>query len=287
MDRRDFNHRMAAALASALAAGQLAAQTQPSGGPPASADKPAANPDHDMSKFPASWTGKEQIAMLVYPGFTALDLAGPQYMFGSLMGATVHIVAKTLEPVKSDTGLVVMPSITFDECPKELDFIFAPGGTQGTLDAIKDDATMAFMADRGSRAKYVTSVCTGSLLIGAAGLLKGYRATSHWATHDLLPQVGAIPVKARVVRDRNRITGAGVTAGIDFGLQILEMQRDREYAQSIQLIAEYAPAPHLNAGTTRTAPRKVTSMMREMFSGFTRTASRTLKDAMSRPPPRT
>jgi transcriptional regulator GlxA family with amidase domain len=105
-------------------------------------------------------------------------------------------------------------------------------------------------------------------LLGAAGLLQGYRATSHWATRDLLPLVGARPVNARVVKDRNRITGAGVTAGLDFGLAIVEQLRDREYAQSVQLLAEYAPAPHLNAGRPETAPARVRHMMRGMFADF-------------------
>ncbi len=222
--------------------------------------------------------------MVIYPDFTALDMVGPQYMFANLMGAKVHLVARTLEPVRSDTGLVFVPSLTFDDCPKDLDILFVPGGTTGTLAAIADDTTRAFLADRGSRAKLVTSVCTGSLLLGAAGLLKGYRATSHWVTRDLLAKVGAKPVDARVVRDRNRITGAGVTAGLDFGLSIVEQLRDREYAQAVQLLAEYAPQPPLNAGTPRTAPRKVHRMMNDMFAGFTQSADEAVRQALVKAP---
>lgn len=261
MQRRDFQAGLIAALAAALSS-PATAQT---GGKATSAHEETG---HDMSQMPASWTGKEQIGMLVYPEFTALDLMGPQYMFASLMGAQVRLVARSRDPVRSDTGVVVVPDMTFDECPRVLDILFVPGGSVGTLNAIRDDATRNFVAERGAQAKLVTSVCTGSLLLGAAGLLEGYRATSHWVTRELLPLVGATPVDARVVRDRNRITGAGVTAGLDFGLAIVEQLRDREYAQAVQLLAEYAPKPPLNSGTPRSAPPKVRRMMTDMFAGF-------------------
>ena len=259
MDRRQFS--LAATATVALAATRLAGAKEQ---PPATNNKP----DHDMSNMPASWMGNEQIAMLVYPGFTALDLIGPQYMLASLMGATVHLVAKSREPVTSDTKVTFVPSITFDECPKDLDLIFVPGGGQGTLDAMQDEATIAFLAGRGARARRVTSVCTGSLVLGAAGLLKGYKATSHWVARPLLAKFGAIPVDARVVTDRNRITGAGVTAGIDFGLKLIGEMRDRDYAESVQLLAEYDPQPPFNAGSpAKSAPRNL-KVIRDMFDGF-------------------
>jgi cyclohexyl-isocyanide hydratase len=231
--------------------------------------------EHDMGAMPASWTGKEQIGMLLYPGMTALDFVGPQYMFAGLMGATVHHVAKTMAPVVSDTQLALLPTATLEQCPRDLDILFVPGGGAGTIAAMQDAQVLAFLADRGRRAKLVTSVCTGSLVLGAAGLLQGYKATSHWATHALLPEVGAIPVDARVVQDRNRITGAGVSAGLDLGLTIVGLLRDSDYAQATQLLAEYAPEPPFNAGTPRTAPPAVTSMLTDMFKDFgpqTRTA---------------
>lgn len=224
--------------------------------------------EHDMSAMPASWTGKEQIGMLLYPGMTALDFVGPQYMFAGLMGATVHHVAKTMAPVVSDTQLALMPTVTLAECPCELDILFVPGGGAGTIAAMRDQELLAFLADRGARAKLVTSVCTGSLVLGAAGLLQGYKATSHWATRSLLPEVGAIPVDARVVHDRNRITGAGVSAGLDMSLTIVGLLRDTVYAQSMQLLAEYAPEPPFNAGTPRTAAPAITAMLTEMFKDF-------------------
>lgn len=254
LDRRHFLQAAAAALA---ASPWLARATEPD---------PAAT--HDMSGMPAHWTGQEQIAMLLYPGFTALDFVGPQYMLASLMGAKVHHVAASLAPVTSDTGLTFVPTLTLADCPKELDLLFVPGGGQGTLNAMRDDTLVAFVADRGRRAKWVTSVCTGSLVLGAAGLLKGYRATSHWVARELLAEAGATPVDARVVRDRNRLTGAGVSAGLDLGLTLVELLRDKLYAQSVQLLAEYAPEPPLNAGTPRTAPKEAVEMMAGMFTGF-------------------
>ncbi len=269
-NRRDFLHAAAAALAASPWLVQAAEPARP-----AAVD---AKPEsHDMNGMPAHWTGKEQIGMLLYPGFTALDYVGPHYMFASLMGAKVHHVAASLAPVTSDTGLVLVPSVTLADCPKDLDVLFVPGGGEGTLAAMRDDALLAFVADRGSRARWVTSVCTGSLVLGAAGLLKGYRATSHWVARHLLAEAGATPVDARVVRDRNRLTGAGVSAGLDLGLTLVEILRDRLYAQSVQLLAEYAPQPPLNAGTPASAPPEATAMMRDMFTGFMRDGRQILR----------
>lgn len=224
----------------------------------------------DMNKVP--WMGDEQIAMLVYPGMTIMDLIGPHCMFGSLMGATIHIVAKSLDPVTSDAGLTIIPTATFDTCPRDLTVLFTPGGTDGTLAAASDPDTLAFMAGRGSRAKYVTSVCSGSLILGAAGLLKGYKATSHWSCREALAGFGAIPTEARVVRDRNRITGAGVTAGLDFGLSMVAELRDQTYAECAQLMSEYDPDPPFNSGSMKTAPQKVRTAMVDLVADFTKKA---------------
>ena len=247
---------LAAALAAAVAGRGTAA----------AADEPP--PAHDMSAFPADWTRPDRIAMVAYPGFTALDLAGPQYMFGNLMGATVQVVAKTRDPVRSDTGLTVVPDATFAEVSGPLTVLFVPGSGQGMLDALADSETMAFIAERGRDAAWITSVCTGSVLLAAAGLLDGYRATSHWVTESVLPALGAILDPSRIVHDRNRVTGAGVTAGIDFGLSMLEILRDRDYAMAIQLLAQYDPAPPFDAGSLATAPPKIAAMMQGMFPGF-------------------
>ncbi len=239
-------------------------------------------PAHDMSSMPANWMGSEKIAFLIYPEFTALDMVGPHYMLTSLMGATTHVVAKSREVVKSDAGLMFQPSATFEDCPADLDIICVPGGTSGTLAAMQDEATIRFLKDRGSRAKFVTSVCTGSLILGAAGLLTGYRATSHWVAKPLLPIFGAIPAEGRVVRDRNRITGGGVTAGIDFGLALVGQLRDRSYAEGVQLLAEYAPEPPYDAGTPQRASAEVTAMMDGMFVDFKEQAAQIGKAAYAR-----
>jgi putative intracellular protease/amidase len=217
--------------------------------------------------------GDDQIAMLIFPQMTILDLIGPHFMFSSLMNTKLVLVAKSLEPVTSDSGVTVLPTATFASCPRDLTVLFTPGGTDGTLAAAKDRETLAFMADRGSRAKYVTSVCSGSLVLGAAGLLKGYKATSHWACRDALAGFGAIPTDARVVRDRNRITGAGVTAGIDFGLTMVAELRDQHYAECIQLMAEYSPSPPFNSGSLKTANADVKNTMVEMLAPFTKQAN--------------
>jgi cyclohexyl-isocyanide hydratase len=229
------------------------------------APAPVKTHDEAMLEMPASWKGKEQIALLAYPGMTALDMMGPQYMFASLWGATVHIVAKTKDPVMSDTKVAIVPTCDFASCPTDLDILFIPGGGKGTLDAIEDPVTIAFIKDRGSRAKLLTSVCTGSLVLGAAGLLEGKQATSHWVVRDLLSLYGATPVDQRVVIDGAVITGAGVTAGIDLGLVVLKRLRDEEYARGVQLLAEYDPQPPVNAGTPAKAGEKTTQMMALMF----------------------
>ena len=214
------------------------------------------------------WMGNETIAMLMYPGMTVMDLIGPQSMFGALMGAKVMLVAKTLAPVTSDAGVTIIPHATFETCPHDLTVLFTPGGTDGTIAAAKDPATLAFMRDRGARAKYVTSVCSGALILGGAGLLKGYRATSHWSCRDALAGFGAIPTEARVVHDRNRITGAGVTSGLDFGLTMVAELRDRTYAECTQLMSEYDPHPPFEAGSLRTAPPEAVKPMMELVAGF-------------------
>jgi len=214
--------------------------------------------------------GDEQVAMLIYPGFTALDVVGPHYFFASMMGATVHLVAKGKDraPIASDLGLAIAPTISFSECPKNLTAIFAPGGTQGTINAMMDAETVDFIADRGSRSQLVTSVCTGALILGQAGLLKGKKATSHWAARDSLPLFGAKPVNARVVTDGKVITGAGVSAGLDLGLAIVAGLRGKGYAEALRLQAEYAPEPPVPGGTLETTNPQIAKLMQDMLAPF-------------------
>lgn len=201
------------------------------------------------------------IGLLVFPNVQQLDLTAPYEVFASLPDVTVHLVWKTLDPVRSSTGLTLIPTVDFNECPP-LDVICIPGG-KGIDPLMEDLETLAFIKRQAQNAKFVTSVCTGALVLGAAGLLKGRRATTHWASHGLLHALGAIPEEARVVRDGNLMTGGGITAGIDFALTLAaELFGDQE-AQATQLQLEYAPAPPFNSGHPDTAPAPVLALVRE------------------------
>ena len=160
--------------------------------------------------------------------------------------------------------MTLTPTVTFADCP-QLDVICVPGGL-GTDDMINDEEMLAFLRKQAEGAKYITSVCTGSLVLGAAGLLKGYRATTHWTAMDFLSAFGAMPTKTRVCVDRNRITGGGVTAGIDFALTLVSQMVDRRTAEAIQLRLEYNPAPPFNAGSPDTAPADILAMMKERIA---------------------
>ncbi|MFL9886713.1 DJ-1/PfpI family protein [Paraburkholderia agricolaris] len=196
------------------------------------------------------------VAMLVFPGFTLLDLVGPQTTLS--FHTTVHLVAKTLEPVACDSGIKIVPTCTLVDCPQYVDVLFVPGGF-GTADAMEDDETIAFLRDRGARARFVASVCTGSLIQAAAGLLEGYEATTYWAHLDILSILGAKPVSKRVVIDRGRMSGGGVTAGIDFGLSLLAELRGELTARTMQLLMEYDPTPPFNCGNPADAGPEVTA----------------------------
>ncbi|MBR0692956.1 DJ-1/PfpI family protein [Bradyrhizobium lablabi] len=205
-----------------------------------------------------------QIGLLVFPKVTQLDLTGPLQVFSSVPGARVHLIWKRIEPVATDSVMVLTPTTTFADCP-QLDVICVPGGL-GTDDMVGDEDMLGFLRRQAAGARYVTSVCTGSLVLGAAGLLKGYRATTHWSAIDFLPAFGAIPTKTRVCVDRNRFTGGGVTAGIDFALTLVSELVDRKTAEAIQLRLEYNPAPPFNAGSPDTAPAEILAVMKERIA---------------------
>ena len=209
---------------------------------------PATTGKHDMNGYGIPDGPPQKMAFLIYPGMTALDFMGPFQMLSDIGNVEMHVVWKTAGPVKADSGVQIVADTTFKNCPSDLTVLFAPGGSQGTVDQLNDLETLAFLAAKGKTARYVTSVCTGSLLLGAAGLLKGYKATSHWGLRDLLAGYGATPVEERVVWDRNRVTGAGVTAGLDFAIQLTAKLRNPKMAQAIQLGAEYDPQPPYRAG---------------------------------------
>jgi cyclohexyl-isocyanide hydratase len=193
--------------------------------------------------------------LLLFPRVQQLDLTGPYEVFASLPGARVDLVAREIAPVVSATGIMLVPTISFADCPP-LDVICVPGGA-GVNALLTDAETLDFVRKQASTARFVTSVCTGALVLGAAGLLRGKRATTHWAAHDLLAALGALPTHGRVVRDGNLLTGGGVTAGIDFALMLAAELMGREQAEMVQLNLEYAPAPPFNAGTPETASADV------------------------------
>jgi cyclohexyl-isocyanide hydratase len=187
------------------------------------------------------------IAFLPFPGMTQLDMTGPAQFLSRLPGAKVDYVWKSLDPVPTDAGFSIVPTATFADVPAP-DILCVPGGV-GVASVMKDEEAMAWLRQVGATATWVTSVCTGSLILGAAGLLKGYQATTHWAWHHHLALFGASPVKARTVVDRNRVTGGGVTAGIDFALTLMAQIAGDAYAKTVQLGMEYDPAPPFDCGT--------------------------------------
>ena len=205
-----------------------------------------------------------QIGLLVFPKVTQLDLTGPLQVFASVPGAQVHLIWKRIEPVPSDSVLTLTPTVSFADCP-QLDVICVPGGA-GTDDMVNDEEMLAFLRQQAAGAKYVTSVCTGSLVLGAAGLLKGYRATTHWTSMDYLAPYGATPTKTRVCVDRNRVSGGGVTAGIDFALTLVSILVDRQTAEAIQLRLEYNPAPPFNSGSPDTAPPEILARAKQRLA---------------------
>lgn len=202
-----------------------------------------------------------QIGLLVFPRVTQLDFTGPLQVFSAVPGAKLHLIWKRIEPVPSDSVLTLTPTVTFADCP-QLDVICVPGG-RGTDDLLNDDEVLDFLRKQAESAKYVTSVCTGSLALGAAGLLKGYRAATHWSAMEMLGQFGATATRTRVCVDRNRITGGGVTAGIDFALTLVSILLNRTAAEAIQLGIEYNPAPPFNSGSPDTAPAEVLALLKE------------------------
>jgi cyclohexyl-isocyanide hydratase len=277
VDRRDFSRALAAAAALAALPGCATTSNAP-------ATKGVMDPAHDhggMNQFfdeltrgdPAEMarimpSTPREVALVVYPGFFPFDILGTKAVFDQLLSTNVHIVSKDMQPVSAGKHVQLLPDKTFETCPEKLDVLFLPGGGDGTVAAMRDPAMMAFLKRVAPNTRYITSICTGSLVLGAAGLLKGYRATSHWVTHDVLAMLGATPVKERVVEDRNRITGGGVTAGIDFGLTLVAKLSSENYAKAVQLNLEYDPNPPFHAGSPRGAGKQVTGALKTMYRGI-------------------
>ena len=249
MSENDFNplnlnRRQILAMAAALSGGALL-PTQPA----AATDMADEMPGHPKIRENPL---KLKVGMLVYPRMVLLDLLGPLTAM-NILRAESQLIWKAKESVSTDVGIPVLPTTTFEECHETFDLLFVPGGLMGTIPLMQDSTTLDFLADKGSKARYVSSVCTGSLILAAAGLLNGYDATSHWGVADLLPIMGARQVNKRVVEDRNRITGGGVTAGLDLALKVAARLYGEEEARRVQLIMEYSPEPPFKNGTPEEA----------------------------------
>jgi len=206
-----------------------------------------------------------RFGILVFPDVQQLDLTGPYEVFASAQGTEVYLVWKNDLPVLSSTGLHLTPTMTFENCPP-LDVICIPGGS-GVNALLRDETVLTFIRERAANARYVTSVCTGSLVLGAAGLLDGKRATTHWNARDFLSLLGAKPTEGRVVEDGTLITAGGVTSGIDFGLAVIDKLFGRVEAETVQLALEYAPAPPFASGTPEGASPEVLAATRQRLVG--------------------
>jgi cyclohexyl-isocyanide hydratase len=212
-----------------------------------------------------------QIGFLIYPGVIQLDVMGAYQVLAFPPQTQVHLIWKNLNAIASNEGLIMTPTVTFQDCPS-LDVIFVPGGGFGQIEVMRDPEILSFLKIQSAIAQYIASVCTGSLILAAAGLLQGYKATCHWAFREQLKMLGVEVVPERVVIDRDRITGAGVTSGIDLGLTLVGLLRGEDMAKMTQLMLEYEPKPPFNSGTPETAdPQVVQSLMKlgkPLFDAF-------------------
>ena len=202
-----------------------------------------------------------RIGFLVFPRITQLDMTGPHEVFARMPGSEIHLVWKSLEPIVAQGGMSLIPTATLESCP-QLDLICVPGGP-GMNPLLNDEPVLDFICRQASGARYVTAVCTGALVLGAAGLLRGRRATTHWTAHEMLAAFGAIPVKERFVIDGNLITGGGVTAGIDFALKVAAELLGEDAAKTIQLSIEYDPKPPFDAGSPERAGEAIVARQRQ------------------------
>ena len=201
-----------------------------------------------------------RIGFLVFPNITQLDMTGPHEVFARLPGSEIHLVWKSLEPIAAQGGLRLVPTTTLDACP-QLDLVCVPGGP-GMNPLLNDADVLASLRRQADGARYVTAVCKGALVLGAAGLLNGKR-TTHWTAHHLLAPLGAIPVDERTVIDGNAITGGGVTAGIDFALRVVAEVAGEDVAKAIQLGIEYDPHPPFDAGSPKSAGEAIVARQKQ------------------------
>ncbi len=221
------------------------------------------------------------IVFAIFPGVTQLDFTGPHQVFSGLPGAEVLLASSAGGTIEASGGITFVGLRRLADI-RECDIVCVPGGRGATDNAMQDEAFLRELRRLAAGARYVTSVCTGALVLGAAGLLRGKRAATHWAWRDLLVPFGATPVAERVVRDGNVITGGGVTAGIDFALSVVAELAGEETAQAIQLGIEYAPAPPFDAGSPETAPPAILARARERMMGMAAQRREAVEEAAAR-----
>lgn len=222
-----------------------------------------------------------QIGVLVFEGMTSLDALGPFEVLARTPDSVCQLVWKNRVPVKGDTGLLVTPTVSFADAP-QFDVIVVPGGP-GQNELMADDELLGFLRRQAQGAQWVTSVCTGSLLLAAAGLLDGYKATCHWLSLDFLRLFPVHVVPERVVIDRNRVTGAGVTSGLDFAFVLLDLLRGEDVARKLQLMLEYDPAPPFDSGHPRVADGETVAAVRAMAGAMLARREAVCAEAARRP----
>jgi cyclohexyl-isocyanide hydratase len=208
-----------------------------------------------------------QIGSFLFEGLDQIDLTGPFEVLSKVPNSTYRVFGKSAAPVRDARGLRLVPDATLGDAP-QLDLMHVPGGF-GQEGLMEDEEVLSWIREQAAGARCLFSVCTGALICGAAGLLKGRRATTHWTVRHLLPFFGAIPVNQRVVRDGNMVFAAGVTSGIDGALQVAADLRGNEVAQGIQLAIEYAPEPPFSSGTPESAPATVLEQVRLSYRTLT------------------
>ena len=221
-----------------------------------------------------------KLGFILYPQVTQLDFTGPLQFLGRLPGAECYIIAKDTAPLKTDGALSVVPTHSFADAP-QMDLICVPGGF-GVKAAIEDADTVNFVKQQGAGARYITSVCTGALLLGAAGLLTGRRATTHWAYTDLLKLFGAEYEAARVVQDGSVFTSGGVTAGIDFALTVVAALKGEGFAKGLQLALEYDPQPPFADGQPSRADAQILERVQPLYADQVEATAQAIRTAIAR-----
>lgn len=221
-----------------------------------------------------------EIGFLIFPGMLQLDFTGAYGVLAAGPEKTIHLIWKNMEPICSSDGLPFYPTSSMDSCP-DMDVILVPGGA-GILPLLEDDETLTFLRNKAEKARYVTSVCTGSLVLGAAGLLHKVKATTHWLSLSFLAEFGALPQHSRIVQDGKILTAAGVTSGIDMALLLAALLWGEECAQSIQLGMEYAPEPPFQSGSPASAPEKIRELVQKKNAARQEERQKLVKKAAAR-----